>query len=114
MKRQKINLAELRRETEALGARVIKSLSRSRCYITDCREIMIATTDGIARIPIEQAKTFYREFGTAISVAAEMLGELSIDAKNQLAREKGLTYGKIQAIIAELGGNENEQERRSD
>lgn len=112
MKRQKTNLAELRRETEALGARVIKSLSRSRCYITDCREIMIATTDGIARIPIEQVKTFYREFGTAISETAEMLTELSLEDKNKLAREKRMSYGTLQIIIGELGGFKNESEDR--
>ena len=112
MYKQRINLAELKRGAEQAGARAIKSCSRSRCYIIDHREIVIATTEGVARIPIEQAKMFGREFTTAIHTAAEMLTELSIDAKNELAREKGLTYGKIQAIIAELGGASNEQENR--
>ena len=110
MYKQKINLAELKRQAESAGDIAIKSCSRSRCYITDGREIMIATTEGVARIPIEQAKLFCREFANAMTVAAELLTELTIEAKTAVAREKKMTYGKLQVIIGELGGVQDEQE----
>lgn len=112
MKKQKVNLAELRRESEKIGARVVKSLSRSRCYITDGREIVIATTDGIARIPIEHAKCFCREFTNVMNGVSCMLAELSPEDKELVAREKGMSYGQLQALITELGGPRNESENR--
>ncbi len=112
MKKQKINLAELKRESEKLGARVVKSISRSRCYITDGREIMIATTDGIARIPIEQAKCFYREFTNVMNGVSCMLADLSPENKELVARDKGMSYGQLQALITELGGIRNESQNR--
>lgn len=112
MQKEKVNLAELKRETEKLGAKVIKSLSRSRCYITDGREIMIATTDGIARIPIEQAVTFRREFTNVMGDVSQMLAGLSPENKELVARDKGMSYGQLQALITELGGPRNEPENR--
>lgn len=108
MQKGKVNLAELKRDAEKLGARVVKSLSRSRCYITDGREIMIATTDGTARIPIEQAKCFCQEFTNVMSGVSRMLAELSPEDKELVAREKGMSYGQLQALITELGGSKNE------
>lgn len=112
MKKQKVNLAELKRESEKLGARVVKSLSRSRCYITDGREIMIATTDGTARIPIEEAMTFWREFANVMWGVSKMLADLSPENKELVARDKGMSYGQLQALITELGGPRNEPENR--
>lgn len=109
MYKQKINLAELKRQAESAGDIAIKSCSRSRCYITDGREIMIATTEGVARIPIEQAKLFCQEFTNTMTVAAGLLKELTIDDKNKTAREKGMSYGQLHAIIAGLGDIKNEK-----
>ncbi|WP_419024324.1 hypothetical protein [Emergencia sp.] len=112
MQKGKANLDELKREAEKLGAKVIKSLSRSRCYITDGREIVIATTDGTARIPIEQAMNFWHEFANVMRAVSEMLTDLSSENKELVAREKGMSYGQIQALITELGGSKNEPENR--
>ena len=112
MQKGKVNLAELKRDAEKLGARIIKSLSRSRCYITDGREIMIATTDGTVRIPIEQAMNFWHEFTNVMHAVSEMLADLSPENKELVARDKGMSYGQLQALITELGGKKNESENR--
>lgn len=101
IKNQRINLKEFCQAAEAAGCRVIRA-GRSRCYAIDATGIAIATTTGAVRVPIGQARGFLRELDLGISAACEMWSAMSLEEKNQIAREQGATYGKMQQTIYEL------------
>lgn len=101
IKNQRINLKEFCQAAEAAGCRVIRA-GRSRCYAIDATGIAIATTTGAVRVPIGQARGFLRELDLGISAACEMWSAMSLEEKNQIAREQGATYGKMQQVFYEL------------
>lgn len=112
IKKQRINLAELKREAERQGAWATGSCSRSRCYITDGCEVIVATTEGAVRVPVEQMAACIREMKNAAAAAGNILSNLTVEEKNAVAREKKLSYGKLQVMIMELGGIENERKNK--
>lgn len=109
---QKINLKEFRKAAEDADCEVIQS-GRSRCFAISPREIAIATTTGAIRIPVENAQRFLADFQVAVETACRMWEELSLTEKNQLAKEKHMTYGELQQVMymLKLGGR-NEQENK--
>ena len=109
---QKINLEEFEREAENAGCEVIRS-DKGYCYAASPREIVIATTTGAIRVPTENARHFAIEYQIVTEIACRMWRELSLAEKNELAREKHMTYGEIQQVmyVLNLGGN-HEQENR--
>ena len=109
---QKINLKEFRKAASEAGCEIIQS-GRSRCFAASPREIAIVTTTGAIRIPIENAQRFLWDYQVAVETACKMWNELTLIEKNQLAKEKHMTYGELQQVMymLKLGGR-NEQENR--
>lgn len=106
IKNQRINLKEFCQAAEAAGCRVIRA-GRSRCYAVDAAGIAIVTTTGAVKIPIRQVKDLLREINLAADAARNMWAALTLADKNQIAREQGTTYGKMQQVfyeLKELGG----------
>ncbi len=107
IKNQRINLKDFCREAEAAGCRVIRA-DRSRCYAVDAAGIAIVTTTGAVRIPIRQVKDLLKEINLAAGNACNMWSALTLADKNQIVREQGTTYGKMQQVyydLRELGEN---------
>ena len=110
--KHKINLKEFCREASEAGCEIMQS-GRSRCFAVSPREIIIVTTTGAIGIPIENAQRFLRDYQVAVETVCHMWDELMLEEKNQLAKEKGMTYGELQQVMymLKLGGR-NEQENR--
>lgn len=109
---QKINLKEFCRQASEAGCEVMQS-GRSRCFAVSPREIAIVTTTGAIRIPVENAQRFLADFRVAVETACHMWDELSLTEKNQLAKEKHMTYGELQQVMYMLKlGGKNGQENR--
>ena len=87
IKQQKINLKDLKEEAKKNDCMVRNAIYDRRCYITDGRGIMIATEKGEVIIPIEEATRFVKEFAEMIFKAADILNKLSLEQKNEVARE---------------------------
>lgn len=109
---QKINLEEFRKAAEDAGCEVMQS-GGSRCFAISPREIAIVTTTGAIRIPVENAQRFLADYQVAVETVCKMWSELTLEEKNQLAKEKHMTYGELQQVMymLKLGGR-NEQENR--
>ena len=109
---QKINLKEFRGETSEAGCEIVQS-GRSRCFAVNTREIAVVTTTGAIRVPIENVQRFLADFRVAVETVCKMWNELPLVEKNQLAKEKHMTYGELQQVMymLKLGGR-NEQENR--
>ncbi len=110
--KHKINLKEFCREASEAGCEIMQS-GRSRYYAVNPREITVVTTTGAIGIPIENAQRFLWDYQVAVETACKMWNELTLAEKNQLAKEKGMTYGELQQVMymLKLGGR-NEQENR--
>lgn len=109
---QKINLKEFCKRAKEAGCQVIQS-GQSFCCAVSPGEIAVVTTAGAVRIPIENAQSFLWDYQTAVEAACCMWDKLSLEEKSQLAKEKRMTYGRLQQVvyILKLGGR-NEQENR--
>lgn len=108
---QKINLKEFCRQASEAGCEVMQS-GRSRCFAISPREIAIVTTTGAIRVPVENAQRFLADFRVAVETVCMMWDELPLVEKNQLAKEKHMTYGEMQQVMymLKLGGR-NEENR---
>ena len=64
--------------------------------------IAIITEDARLKIPLEELSDLKHQIEVAIIGCVEEFKELSMDDKLQLAREKHLTYGQLQAVITTI------------
>lgn len=64
--------------------------------------IAIITEDTRLRIPLEELPGLLSQMKVALIGCVEEFKELSMEDKMQLAKEKKLSYGKLQQIITEL------------
>lgn len=64
--------------------------------------IAIITEDARLKFPLEELSELKHQIEVAVIGCAEEFKALSMEDKLQLAREKHLTYGKLQAIVTAI------------
>ena len=82
-------------------------------YGFDGRQIMIAPSEnGVLFVPIEDAERLLQEFSGVCRRASGYMQKITLDEKVRIAKEKGISYGKLLEMIERLGGrNESNIEK---
>lgn len=78
------------------------SMSAKRIIAHTEEGIAIITEDGRLRIPLEELADLKHQIEIAVIGCVEEFKALSMEDKLQLAREKKMTYGKLQAVVTAI------------
>lgn len=81
-------------------------------YGFDGRQIMIASSEnGALFVPIEDAGRLMQELGGVCRRASGYMQKITLEEKVRIAKEKGISYGKLMETIERLGGNHEQEDR---
>lgn len=93
---------EILAEVAASDVSYQASMSAKRIVAHTEEGIAIITEDGRLRIPLEELTDLKHQIEVAITGCVEEFKLLPMEDKLRLAREKHLTYGKLQAIVTAI------------
>ena len=105
---KEIDLEKIKRVAEIEGCVTKKSYFTGLLYATDYSDILIASSNGAIRIPIELIDRAQKELEVFAEATAKGVTELNASDKNTIARSKGISYGKFEAILGLLTNKEKE------
>lgn len=99
-----IEIIKLKHQARENGCLVFVSENQDRLMATDGTGVMIATAEGKIRIPITELEKLKIEVDNITQKCAETFAKLKLTDKNKIALGHGISYGKLQEIIAKIRG----------
>lgn len=100
-KRDLDKMEKISQEEEFLTAR----FRPNWMYGFDGRQIMIASSEnGMLFVPIEEAERLIQEIRGICRRTREYMQKITLEQKVQIAKEKGISYGKLMEVVERLGG----------
>ena len=102
LKKEKNNIDMLIREANKEGCSVIREIhcgNKDFAFITDMKSILVASEDGHIIIPVEVIPEFIDSLKLSTLKAIEYADYITMADKEQMAREKNLTYGKLKGKL---------------
>lgn len=98
----KKNWMDILKEVAASDVSYQMSPNARRLVVHTEEGIAIITENGRLRIPLDELPGLRHQIEVAIIGCVEEFKELSMEDKIQLAKEKKLTYGQLQAVVTTI------------